>query len=80
MAKKRLSVGTTLEQLAVGQRFVVPLTGRHGTLLRVGLMGCMVRYEGANHRRIEREGGAVEFDTPNGPTMIGGSTEVEAHA
>jgi hypothetical protein len=80
MAKKKLPVGTTLEQLAVGQRFVVPLTGRHGTLLRVGLMGCMVRYEGTSHRRIEREDGVVEFDTPNGPTMIGGSSEVEIRA
>jgi len=67
----------TLESLRPSQRFRIPFLNREGTLLRVGLMGCVVRYDGATRRRIETEESVVEFDAPSGPTMIAGATEVE---
>lgn len=67
----------TLESLSPQSRFRIPFLGREGTLLRVGLMGCVVRYDDVKHRRIVTDEFAVEFDAPSGPTMIAGATEVE---
>jgi hypothetical protein len=66
-----------LDSLTMGQRFHEPVGDRTGTLLRVGLMGCTVRYDGSQHKTIHtKENGDVDFDAPGRKVEIACSTAV----
>lgn len=70
-----------LHTLSIGSRFKLPLTGKTGELIRIGLSAAVVRYDG-DDEDVEITDGVTgkkaTFHRKGRPVQISPNTEVES--